>query len=312
MGNLTNAFFGNHSANLVGNFSYLGFAHGTADLNRNLLNDFFRNHATDCVWHPRDDRLGNHAANRHRTDLTNNLWLVGRAGNLAFNDVRAPDSLAGIETWHACHAQLRTARATDELRTAGPRMIDLLRNPLTTVLSFRAICRNGTHDGVTSFLIDHFSLLSHDRLTTFTLERFGDGSLNAASDFAGCVFKHLSLSCVRLIAVKRFGDGTHHGVTFFTIGSLVDLTGDLILLFAIGNFVHDPVMCFLHIIENGFVHCSADGVRLRFLNRLINRALTHLPLDALSGVAAILLTCIHRTAPVTRGSAVPPCRNSSR
>ena len=290
----------------------MGLAHGAADLHRNFFHDLFRDHTTDCVRNPRDDRLGNHTADGHRTRLSNNLGLIRGAGNLSFDDVGAPDSFAGVEARHPRHAELRTTGSTHQFGTAGTGVVDLLLGPLATILSLGPIRGDGSHDRVAPLLIDHFVLLSHDGLTTFALKRFRNGPLNTTSDFPGTFVPDLPLSCVSLITIKRLRNGLHHRVSLFAIRGLVDLSCDLILLFPVGHFVDDSIVRFLHVIEDSFIHCSTDGVRLRLLNRLVHRALTHLSLDTLCGVAAGLLTRIRWTASVTRGSAITPGRNSSR
>ena len=313
MRNAANAFFGDHAADLIGNLLNVRLADSSAGFDRNLLDDLFRNHATDGVRNLRHDRFGNHTANGDWTRLTHHLRLISRAGNLSFDDVRTPDSAARVKSGHLSHADLRaTARSGHQSWTARTGMEDLLLRPLAAVLSHNSISRDRPHDRVAAFLIDDFGLLSHDRLPTFSFERFGDRSLNATTNFASRFVPDLSLCRIRLIAVQSLGNGFHDGVAFFAIGGLVDLSSHLILLIAIRDFVHHPVTGLLNFVVRGLVDGATDRIRLRLLNGVVDRSLTRLSFDAIGRIAASLLTRGRGTTAVTRRAAIASRRNGSR
>ena len=185
-------------------------------------------------------------------------------------------------------------------------MIDLLLCVLATILFFRAIRRDRSHDRVTAFLINHFCLLTHDGLSTFPFESLSDGALDASPYFATRFFPDLLLRRIGLIAIQRFADRFHDGVTFFTISRFVDLPCDLILLFAIGHFIDHPLMCFRHILVRRFVDGSVNRVCLRLLNRFVDSSLTCLPFNTVSRVTARLLTRSRWTTPVSCGTTIAP------
>ena len=185
MGDLANTFFGHHATNLIRDLLHMRLADRATGPYGNFLDDLFRDHPANLVRNFCDHGFRNHPTDRDRTGLANDLRLVGGTGDLSLNNVRTPDPLTSVESGHLGHADLRTAiGADDHSRTARTRIINLFLCPLTTVLSFRPIGCDRSHDGVTTLLIDHFCLLSHDRLATFSFERFCDRTLNTATDFA--------------------------------------------------------------------------------------------------------------------------------
>ena len=140
MWNLADTFFGDHATNLVRNPLHVLFADDAAGLDGNLFDNLLGDHSTNRVRHLRHDGFRNHLADGDWTGLTYHLRLVGRAGDLSFDNVRAPDSFTGVEARHLNHADLRTARAANHLWTAGTLIVDLLLSPPTTILFFRPIC----------------------------------------------------------------------------------------------------------------------------------------------------------------------------
>ena len=306
------ALFRDHAADLVRNLLHMRFADGSAGSYGNMFDQFLRHHATNLVRNLCHNGLGDHATDRDRHRLATDLWLIGRTGNLATNDVRTPDATSRTEAGHLRHANLRaTAWAGNQSRAARAGMIDLLLTPVTAVLLDSAIGCDGLHHSVAAFLVDDFSLLSHDNLTTFTLQRLGHRTLNTTAYFTSRVVPDESLSRVGLIAIQCFGDGAHHRVSFFTVGRFIDLARDLVLLFAIRDFADRAVASFLHVFVGRFIHRPADCVLLRLLHGVIHRALAHLPLDATGRVTARLARG-RRTTPVTGCSAITPGKYGSR
>lgn len=74
--------FADHAAGLDWNLFHDGFIHDPADLNRNLG----------------DDRFGYLTTDSDGDNLLADDWLIGRAGNLSANHVRAPDRAQRVET----------------------------------------------------------------------------------------------------------------------------------------------------------------------------------------------------------------------
>ena len=307
MWHLANTFFGDHAADLIRNLLHVLFTDDTTGFDRDLFDDLLRHHPADRVRHLRHDGFWNHLTDGNRAGLTHHLRLVRGAGDLSFDDVWAPDSFTSVESRHLNHADLwAPVRTRNHLWTAATGIVNLLLSPLATILFFRAVGCDRSHDRVATFLVDHFRLLTHDGLSTFSLQRFGDWSLNTTANFASRFVPDLLLRRIGLVTVQSFANGFHDRVAFFTIGRFVDLPGDLVLLFAIGDFVDHPLMCFRHILVRRFIDGSIDRVRLRLLNRFVDRSLTCLPFNTVSRVTARLLTRSRWAAPVTGGTTIAP------
>lgn len=308
------AFFRNHFADLVGHFLDVCFADGPASPHRDLFNDFLRNHAADGIRHFGDNCFGNHSTNRNRANLTNDLRLIRGARDLTADNIRAPDPTARIESGHLGHTDLGASAGTtrNQPRAAGTRMIDLLLLPLSAILLHRPISCDRLHDRVAAFLIHDFGLLAHDCLVAFSFECLGHWSLNTATNFACRFVPDLSLRRIGLIAIHGFRDGTHHGVTFFTFGRLVNLTIHLVFLIAVGDFADRSLAGFLDVFVGSLVNGPTDRILLWFLNCVVNGSLTGLSFHAARRVATGLLTGGCRTAAIARGAAVTTGRSRLR
>ena len=104
-GDSPSALFRDLSANLIRNALRDLFTDHAAGANRDLLDDFLRDDATDLDRHLRHDGLGHLAANRDGDRLAANFGLVGRASDLALDDVRAPLGTERVEAaWLHCPA----------------------------------------------------------------------------------------------------------------------------------------------------------------------------------------------------------------
>jgi hypothetical protein len=141
------------------------------------------------------------------------------------------------------------------------------------------------HDSAAAFLLDDFNLLFHHRVANFTLECFSNGALNTTSDFTSAFIPYETLGRVGLFAFERFCDGLHDGVAFFTISGFQDLSGNLVILFAILHSLNSSLAGFLNVIVFSLVNCTTDGVLLWLLHVVIDRALTGLSFHATGRVA---------------------------
>lgn len=304
--NPAGTFFGHHAADLVRNslndlltdhatrtdrnlFDNL-LGHDTADLDRNLGDDRFADLAADSDWH----------------NLLANRGLIGRARNLAFDDVWTPDRTAGVEaTWNHGHAGV-AAFVTHTCRVTETLVPGSLDRPASTVLANSSVRGDGLHHGVAAFLINRFADIPDDVASTFAFNRFGHWSLNATADFASGFFPDRSLHCVSAFAVLSFGHRPHHGVSLFAIRRLDDLASNLVLLFAVRRFDDVAIAGLLHVFVGSLVHRAAHGVGLRFLHVVIDRALTLLPFDPTCRVTCRRLAGCRWAAAVTGCSTVTP------
>jgi hypothetical protein len=316
--------FGDGTAGLDRNSSSALFRNQLADLVRNSLRDLFTDHFAGAIWDSvnnllghdaadlnrnlGDDRLGNLAADRHGDDLLADHGLIRRAGNLLTDDVRTPDGFAGVKaSWDHCHASV-AAFIADAAWEAEAVVPDFFCCPTTTVPADRLVSGDGLHRGVATFLIDRLADVADDRASAFPLDRFGDGSLHATTNFASAFFPHRLLDGVVAFAIHRFGDRTHHRVGLFALGRFNDLTSDLVLLLAICRFHDIAIAGLLHVFVGRVVHGAADGIRLRLLYVVIDCPLTLLTFHAACRVTCCGLAGRCRTTAVTSGAAIAPSR----
>ena len=151
MRDLANTFFGHHTTNLIRNPLNMGLADRATGPYRNILDHLFRDHPANLVRNFCDHGFRNHPTNRDWTGLANDLRLIRGTRDLSLNNVRTPFPLTGVESGHLDHANLRTSTgADDHSRTGRAGVIDLFLSPLTTVLSFRSIGCDWSHDSVTT------------------------------------------------------------------------------------------------------------------------------------------------------------------
>lgn len=104
-GNLASALFRDLTTDLVRDALRDLFTHHAAGPNGNLFDNFLRDDATNLDRHLRHDGLGNLAADGDGNSLPADLGLIGRAGDLALDDVRAPLWTERVEAaWLHCPA----------------------------------------------------------------------------------------------------------------------------------------------------------------------------------------------------------------
>src|SRR5690606_12189590 len=108
VGNLAGFRLTDHAARAIGNAARLRFVHPAACADRNLLDDFLRDHAADLVGDFFHDPFRHQATDLNGTNLTYHLRLIGCAGHLAFDNLRTPYTVTGRESRTLNHADPRT------------------------------------------------------------------------------------------------------------------------------------------------------------------------------------------------------------
>ena len=104
-GDSSSALLGHLTADLIRNALCDLFTYHATRANGDLLDDLLRNDATDLDWNLGDDGLGHLTAHGDRDRLPTDLRLIGRAGDLALDDVRAPLGTERVEAaWLHCPA----------------------------------------------------------------------------------------------------------------------------------------------------------------------------------------------------------------
>jgi hypothetical protein len=100
-------------------------------------------------------------------------------------------------------------------------------------------------------------------------------------------------------------------VRFGARARLADLPANRVLLITVLRFVHGPVARFRMLLVNGLVNCRVDRVRLRMADPLVNRAITSLLLDSITGAATARLAR-RRTLVIATVTMVVSLRNIAR
>ena len=311
--NLTDFFFLDHLADFVRSPLIDSLFNPAAGLNVDLVHNGFTDSTASLVRNLLDDHFRNVAANLNWAVLADNFRLVGRARNLALNDVRAPLAVTCVVTGALNHAATGVAATiADHLLNHRARVIDPLCGPLTAVLADRAIGRDRLADGVAAFLIDGLGDLTANRLAAFLNVILDHLAIDLAGAFASYGLVDRLANTVAAITVSGFPNRLADRVAFFTRAGLVDRLAGRVLAVTILRFRDIAVAGDRLVLVDRIVFGALTGDLLLVVDGLVDSPVTRPTFDFACRITCGRLTGRLRTAVIAAASTVPTGLNLGR